>query len=146
MSTKTIVLAEDDTAQRCLYTEYLSAHGFNVMAAASGQEALDLLNRWVQPKLVLLDIMMPELNGIETCRQARAIIGYKIPIVFLTALDFADQLEEGLKAGGDDYLLKTFSLDLLLKRVIYWTSPFARDNSEWRQKKALKKMFTAEKT
>ncbi len=145
MSTKTIVLAEDDRELRCLYTDYLSVHGFNVMAAANGLEALSLLHR-VQPRLVLLDIMMPELNGIETCRQARGIIDYKTPIVFLTALDYADHLKAGLEAGGDDYILKTSQLKVILERVKFWTGPFARSMSEQRRKKAIEEVRAIVKT
>jgi CheY-like chemotaxis protein len=136
MSTKTIVLAEDDPDLRRLYTDYLGAHGFNVMAAANGLEALSLLHR-VQPRLVLLDIMMPELNGIETCRRARAIINYQTPIVFLTALDYADHVKAGLEAGGDDYILKTSQLGVILERVKYWCSPQAQSMSERTRNKAL---------
>ena len=142
MSTKTIVLAEDDPKLRRLYTDFLNANGFNVMAAANGLEALSLLHR-VQPRLVLLDIIMPDLNGIETCRRARAIIDYKTPIVFLSALDYADHVKEGLEAGGDDYILKTSHLEVILERVKYWTNPLARNKSERRREKALKEMRAA---
>lgn len=145
MSTKTIVLAEDDPELRCLYTDFISAHGFNVMAAANGLDALNLLHR-VQPRLVLLDIMMPELNGIETCRQARTIIDYKTPIVFLTALDYADHVEKGLEAGGDDYILKTSQLEVVLERVKYWTSTLARSKSEPSRNKAIEEVRAIVKT
>ncbi|MCZ6859749.1 MAG: response regulator, partial [Alphaproteobacteria bacterium] len=128
MITKTIVLAEDDPKLRRLYTDFLNANGFNVMAASDGLEALSLLHR-VQPRLVLLDIIMPDLNGIETCRRARAIIDYKTPIVFLSSLDYADHVKEGLEAGGDDYILKTSQLEVILERVQYWTGPLARSKS-----------------
>ena len=142
MSTKTIVLAEDDPELRRLYTDFFGAHGFNVMAAPNGLEALSLLHR-VQAKLVLLDIMMPELNGIETCRRARLQIGFETPIVFLTALDYADQVKEGIEAGGDDYILKSSQLVDILERVKYWTSPRALGNSAERREKALEKLHAA---
>ncbi len=145
MSTKTIVLAEDDPKLRRLYTDFLNANGFNVMAASNGLEALSLLHR-VQPRLVLLDIIMPDLNGIETCRRARAIIDYKTPIVFLSALDYADHVKEGLEAGGDDYILKTSQLEVILERVKYWTNPLARSKSARRREKALKEMRAATQT
>ncbi|MHA1537756.1 MAG: response regulator transcription factor [Alphaproteobacteria bacterium] len=142
MSIKTIVLAEDDHKLRRLYSDYLDANGYNVMAAANGLEALSLLHR-VQPRLVLLDIIMPDLNGIETCRRARSIIDFNTPIVFLSALDYADHLKEGLEAGGDDYILKTSKLEAILERVKFWTSPMARSKSERRRKKALKDVRAA---
>ncbi|MCZ6859734.1 MAG: response regulator [Alphaproteobacteria bacterium] len=128
MSTKTIVLAEDDPELRRLYTDFFTAHGFKVMAAANGLEALSLLHR-VQARLVLLDIMMPELNGIETCRRARALIDRDTPIVFLTSLDYIDYVRKGIQAGGDDYIIKTAPLDEILERVTYWTSSLARRKS-----------------
>ena len=145
MSTKTIVLAEDDPKLRRLYTDFLNANGFNVMAASDGLEALSLLHR-VQPRLVLLDIIMPDLNGIETCRRARAIIDYKTPIVFLSSLDYADHVKEGLEAGGDDYILKTSQLEVILERVQYWTGPLARSKSERRRNKALEEMRAVAET
>ncbi len=128
MSTKTIVLAEDDAKQRRLYTDFLDANGFNVMACANGLEALSLLNR-IQPKLVLLDIIMPEMNGIETCRRARSLIDRKTPIVFLSSLDYIEYVRKGIEAGGDDYIVKTSPLDVFLERVTYWTGSLARSKS-----------------
>ncbi len=144
MGTKTIVMAEDDPKLRRMYTDFLNANGFNVMAGANGLEALSLLHR-VQPRLVLLDIIMPDLNGIETCRRARAIIDHKTPIVFLSSLDYADHVKKGLEAGGDDYILKTSKLEVILERVTHWTSPLARSKSEGRRNKALKEMRAATK-
>ena len=144
MSTKTIVITEDDPKHRILYKDFFSAHGFNVMAAANGLEALSLLHR-VQPRLVLLDIIMPELNGFETCRRARLLIGYKIPIVFLSALDDADHVKEGLEAGGDGYILKSSSLEELLERVNYWINPLTRGKSERQREMRLEEMRAAAK-
>jgi len=136
MSGTTIVLAEDDQNLRQLYSDFLNAHGYVVMSASDGLESLSLLHR-VQPRILLLDIVMPGLNGIETCRRARQIIDQNTPILFLTSLDFADHVKQGLEAGGDDYILKTSSLDTILERVQYWTSRTARGKSERRRSKAL---------
>lgn len=136
MTKKTIVLAEDDASLRKLYTDFLSANGFNVLAAANGLDTLSLLHR-VQPRLVLLDIMMPDLNGIEVCRRARTFVDPKTPIVFLSSLDFAEHVSEGLKAGGDDYIIKTTRLDTILERITYWSNSQAKIKSERRREKAL---------
>lgn len=136
MSTKTIVLAEDNPKQRRLFSDFLGANGFNIMATSNGLEALSLLHR-VQPRMVLLDINMPGMDGIETCRRARMLIDRKIPIVFLTALDSIEYVKKGLEAGGDDYILKTAPLQVILERVNYWTNPRARSKSEQRRNKAL---------
>ena len=114
-----IVLAEDDSTLRKLYADSLTASGYDVFTASDGVEALNLLSK-VTPKLVLLDIMMPNLNGIETCKRARRIVGDAVPIVFLSALDRLDILHECITAGGDDYILKSAGLVQLLERIAQW--------------------------
>ncbi len=114
-----IVLAEDDSKLRKLYSDGLAASGYDVFTASDGVQALNLLPK-VTPKLVLLDIMMPNLNGIETCKRARRIVGDAVPIVFLSALDRLDILHECITAGGDDYILKSAGLVQLLERIAQW--------------------------
>ena len=114
-----IVLAEDNLMLRKLYSDGLAASGYDVFTASDGVQALNLLSK-VTPELVLLDIMMPNLNGIETCKQARRIVGDAVPIVFLSALDRLDILQECLTAGGDDYIIKSGNLVQLLARIAHW--------------------------
>ena len=114
-----IVLAEDDPRLRKLYSDWLTVHGYDVLSAPDGVQALGLISK-VTPSLILLDIMMPNLNGIEVCKRVRKIVGDNVPIVFLSALDRLDILHECLTAGGDDYLIKTSSLDHILNRVTNW--------------------------
>ena len=116
------------------------------MVGASGLEVLNLLNR-VQAKLVLLDINMPDMNGIETCRRVRERFGgRKTPIVFLSGLDDADTVKKGLEAGGDGYFLKSSPLEVILERVKYWTGPAVRTNLDERREKALEEMRIAAKS
>jgi DNA-binding response OmpR family regulator len=136
MSGSTIVLAEDEHHLRRLYSDYLSAHGYQVIATSDGLETLSLLHR-VQPRMLLLDIIMPGMNGIETCRRARQVVEYSTPIIFITSLDYADHVKEGLEAGGDDYILKTSPLEVILERVQYWADRTARSRSERRRARAL---------
>jgi len=136
MSGIPIVLAEDDPKLRRLYGDFLGAHGFNVLTAVDGLGTLSMLHR-VQPRMILLDIVMPGMNGIETCRRARQLVEYHTPIVFITSLDYADHVKEGLEAGGDDYILKTSPLEVILERVQHWTNRSARGKSERRRSKAL---------
>lgn len=120
MATSGIVLfAEDDRKLRKIYTVALKASGYNVIAACDGDEALELLQT-VKPKLLLLDVMMPNLNGIETCRRARKIIGSEVPIVFLTALDQLSNLHDCISAGGDDYIVKSEGVATVVQRVGHW--------------------------
>ena len=114
-----IVLAEDNLILRKLYSDGLAASGYDVFTASDGVQALNLLSK-VTPELVLLDIMMPNLNGIETCKQARRIVGDAVPIVFLSALDRLDILQECLTAGGDDYIIKSGNLVQLFARIAHW--------------------------
>ncbi len=137
MSKGTIILVDDDASHRLLYGDFLGGHGYNIITAHDGHEALGLLYR-VTPKLILLDIIMPEMNGIETCRRIRANGEHKMPIIFITSLEYADHIKEGLLAGGDDYILKNGSLDQVLERVRYWSSSDARRKDEKRRTKAIK--------
>ena len=114
-----ILLAEDDQRLRTLYTDTLEAAGYSVISARDGEEALELLYR-VQPKVILLDIMMPRLDGVETCKRARKIVGNEVPIIFLTTLDELDALHECVAAGGDDYLIKSESVITIVERVGRW--------------------------
>ncbi len=131
-----IVLAEDDVLMRRLYVDTLEEAGFSVLAAADGLEALSLLSR-VTPRLVILDIMMPKLNGIETCERARKIIGNDIPILFLSALDQIVILRDCLAAGGDDYLIKSNSIESLIERIHTWRRHAKRQGMHARREKLL---------
>lgn len=120
MATSGVILfAEDDPRLRKLYNDTLKAAGYNVIAASDGVEALELLHT-LKPKLILLDIMMPNLNGIETCKRIRKRLGSEVPIIFLTALDQLDTAHECIAAGGDDYVMKSESLATILGRVEHW--------------------------
>lgn len=120
-----IVLVEDDPFLRKLYSDFLEINGFTVATAKDGIEALKLLNG-ITPTVLILDIMMPNMDGIETCRHARKILGGDVPIMFLTASDQLDRVQECMRAGGDDYMMKTESLDRILERVRHWTKTSAR--------------------
>ncbi|MGH6948323.1 MAG: response regulator transcription factor [Kiloniellales bacterium] len=142
----TIVLAEDDAKLRKLYTATLKAAGYYVLSAPNGVEALKLLGT-VTPRLILLDIMMPEMNGIEACKRARNVVGNDVPILFLSALDRLDILQDCLSAGGDDYVIKSDSLKTLLERVQHWSKRAAGRSQTMndRRAKALNQVATVAK-
>jgi CheY-like chemotaxis protein len=95
----------------------LKEEGYQVAAAQSGVQALDMLED-LDPDLVLLDIMMPELDGLAACRRIHAIPRFKtLPIIFLTAKTEKEDVVNGLQAGGVDYVSKPFNADELLARV-----------------------------
>jgi DNA-binding response OmpR family regulator len=111
---RTILVVEDETTLRETLADALEVEGFKVVAAADGREALTRF-RADRPDLVLLDLMLPELSGIEVCRIIRAESG--VPIVMLTAKDSELDKVVGLELGADDYVTKPFSLRELSARI-----------------------------
>ena len=93
----------------------LRFEGFAVETAATGGDAIDLAERG-HHDLVLLDVMLPDVDGTEVCRRMRAQ-GNRTPVLFLTARDATEDKVVGLTAGGDDYVTKPFSLDELVARI-----------------------------
>ena len=111
---RTILVVEDETTLRETLAEALEAEGYRVVAAADGRAALDRF-RAERPDLVLLDLMLPELGGVEVTRIIRAESG--VPIVMLTAKDAEVDKVVGLELGADDYVTKPFSLRELTARI-----------------------------
>jgi two-component system OmpR family response regulator len=110
-----LLVVDDEDNLRSMLAAALQHHGFTVTTARDGREALDLMPG-VRPDLVLLDVMMPEVDGFEVCRRLRAE-GDRTPVLFLTARDATEDKVRGLTLGADDYLQKPFSLDELVARV-----------------------------
>jgi len=131
-----IVLAEDDPKLRKLYTATLTAAGYHVLTAGDGAEVIELLSK-VAPKLVLLDIMMPRMNGIDACKRVRGIVGDDVPILFLSTLDRLDVLRDCMAVGADDYLIKTDSLQTLVERIKQWTRRSGKGQIAERRKQKL---------
>jgi two-component system KDP operon response regulator KdpE len=115
MSDKPRILVVDDEPQltRVLRTG-LSSRGYEVRAAADGLTALDTFNDW-HPDLVITDLGMPNMNGIELCRRLRAIS--QVPIIVLSAKGEEQTKVEALDTGADDFVTKPFGIDELLARV-----------------------------
>ena len=112
-----ILVIEDDPELVTLLSDYLTRNGFTVTAHAHGVGAADRIVS-ERPDLVLLDLMLPGVNGLDVCRAVRATrIGAQIPILVLTAL--GDEVDEivGLEVGADDYLAKPVRPRLLLARI-----------------------------
>jgi DNA-binding response OmpR family regulator len=110
----TVMMVDDDPQLRVMLTYALRQEGFGVEEAASGEEALDLIRRH-EPGIVLLDVLMPGLGGVETCRRIRA--QSTVPIIMLTALGRDEDIVQGLEAGADDYCTKPVSLVQLVARI-----------------------------
>ncbi len=118
MSTSDVVLVVDDEAvNRKLMAELLSSRGYRVEVASNGEEAISQV-RAVRPDLILLDVMMPRLDGLQTCRILKQDEDTRlIPIVLLTALAALEDRVTGIEAGADDFLTKPFNAVELLARV-----------------------------
>ena len=111
---KRILLAEDEVALRDFVSRNLRARGFEVLEASNGLEALALWER-EEPHLLILDIMMPRMDGLEVCQHVRKHSA--VPIIVLTALDAESDKVTALDLGADDYLTKPFGVEELLARV-----------------------------
>ena len=110
-----LLIVDDELPMRSALVETLTSEGYHVRAAADGVEGLELA--CTEPfDLILLDIMMPRLDGYAVCRTLRQR-GKNMPVMMLTAKGMVDDRVEGLDCGADDYLVKPFSLRELLARV-----------------------------
>ncbi len=128
-----ILLVEDNPVQRRLYGDILSSNGYTVFSAENVKEAEQFLLDNM-PTIIVLDIMMPEIDGIEACQRFRKTFGDRIPILFLTAADTMDVVLSALKAGGDDYIVKSGSPSILLDRIKHWRTISHTDLPERRTK------------
>lgn len=112
-----ILIAEDERDIRDLVAFTLRFAGYEVFAAANGEEAVDLAPK-VNPDLILMDVRMPRMTGYEACRLIKLNPDLKdIPIVFLSAKGQEAEIQQGLEAGAEEYLLKPFAPDQLTSHV-----------------------------
>jgi two-component system response regulator MprA len=110
-----VLVVDDEPAVRDSIERVLRHEGFEVELAANGREAIRRLAT-SRPDAVLLDVLMPQLDGLEVCRRMRDT-GDRTPVLMLTARDAVDDRVAGLEAGADDYLPKPFALEELLARL-----------------------------
>jgi two-component system response regulator MprA len=110
-----ILVVDDDRAVRESLRRSLEFNGYTVELAIDGQQALDVV-AGQRPDAMVLDVMMPRLDGLEVCRRLRGV-GDDLPILVLTARDAVSDRVSGLDAGADDYLPKPFALEELLARL-----------------------------
>ncbi len=114
MNSATILMVDDEPQIRRVMRTALSAHGYSVIEAPTGEEALEKLRR-EPPDLVILDINMPGMGGLETCREIRS--GSDVPIIMLTVRNSERDKVSALDAGADDYVVKPFGMEELLARI-----------------------------
>lgn len=114
-TTHRVLVVDDEKSISDLISTSLRFVGFDVRTAASGSEALTVAEEF-QPQAVVLDVMLPDLDGFEVCRRLRNE-GLSIGVLFLTAKDGMEDKVAGLTIGGDDYMTKPFSLEELVARL-----------------------------
>jgi diguanylate cyclase (GGDEF)-like protein len=112
-----LLIVDDDPDIHNMLRIYFDSLGYESITAVRGEEALEMCNRWM-PSLVILDIMLPDINGYEVCRRIKSDLrtGH-IPVMFLTQKDEQEEQIHGLKCGADDYITKPVDLHLLSLRV-----------------------------
>jgi two-component system, OmpR family, response regulator MprA len=115
MAAMRILVVDDDRAVRESLRRSLAFNGYEVDLASDGAEALERVAQ-ARPDALVLDVMMPRVGGLETCRRLRAD-GDDVPVLVLTARDSVADRVAGLDAGADDYLVKPFALEELLARL-----------------------------
>ena len=114
MTNQRILVVDDEAQITRVLRRSLSAHRYDIRVAADGESALDVFNDW-QPDLIITDLSMPNMNGIELCRRVRT--ESSIPIIVLSVKGEERTKVEALDAGADDYITKPFGIEELLARV-----------------------------
>jgi len=111
-----ILVVDDERAVRESLRRALELEGYEIELAEDGREALERLAAESQPDVLVLDVLMPGVDGLEVCRRLRRA-GSRLPVLMLTARDAVENRVAGLDAGADDYLTKPFALEELLARI-----------------------------
>ena len=114
MNNKRVLVVDDEVQITRVLRRSLSGHGYEVQTAADGEEALEAFKSW-KPDLVVTDLAMPNMSGLELCRRLRAASA--VPIIVLSAKGDERIKVEALDAGADDYITKPFGMDELLARI-----------------------------
>ncbi len=121
MGKKKILLADDEEDIKTVIKLYLESKGYDVVTSYDGLDTLDKVKA-EKPDLILLDIMMPVINGFEVCKQLKADENTShIPIVMLSAASHSDSVEQAIEAGALDYIMKPFEpprIEAILKKIL----------------------------
>ena len=122
---KTTILIVEDNHDFCMFLERCLNDQYHVLTAANGKDALEVL-AVSHVNIVISDIMMPEMNGLELCNRIKTDISFShIPVILLTAKSTEDNIITGLKDGADDYITKPFNLSILklrIQKILEWTA------------------------
>jgi DNA-binding response OmpR family regulator len=136
MANARVLIVDDDQEIVELITLYLGKDGYDVLPAFDGQQAIELARRW-RPDIIILDLLLPQIGGLDVCRVLRA--ESRIPIIMLTGCSTDEDKLAGLALGADDYVTKPFRLRELLARIravlrrtMDMQSPDLAPNACWR--------------
>jgi two-component system OmpR family response regulator len=110
-----VLVVDDEPNIRELLQVALTFHGCAVTTGATGKEAITLADAF-DPDLIVLDVLLPDIDGFEVCRRLRSVAN-DVPVIFLTARDATSDTVTGLTIGGDDYITKPFSVEALVARI-----------------------------
>jgi DNA-binding response OmpR family regulator len=114
---QTVLIVDDAPANLGVIEDYLDAYNFEIVVARDGEKGIAIAHS-IQPDLILLDVMMPGIDGFETCRRLKADESTQnIPVIFMTALNNIEDKLKGFEAGGVDYLIKPLQEQEVLARV-----------------------------
>ena len=111
-----ILVVDDERAVRESLRRALELEGYEIELAGDGREAIERLEKEAEPDAIVLDVLMPGLDGLEVCKRIR-LRGSRVPVLMLTARDEVESRVAGLDAGADDYVTKPFALEELLARL-----------------------------
>jgi CheY-like chemotaxis protein len=126
----TVLIVDDDVRNVFALTSALELHGMRVLYADNGKDGLRLLSDHRDVDIVLMDAMMPDLDGNETTRMIRRVHGKDLPVVFLTAKAMPGDRESSLEAGASDYITKPVDLDKLLAVMASWVTRAGSEDGE----------------
>ncbi|MBA3661152.1 MAG: response regulator transcription factor [Gammaproteobacteria bacterium] len=112
-----ILIAEDDEAMRMLLSTAILGWGYEVVEASDGEEAWKIMQSPEAPSILILDWLMPKLNGVELCERIRASLDFHPYIIFLTQVSGVENMIKGLEAGANEFLLKPVNFQELRIRV-----------------------------
>jgi two-component system sensor histidine kinase/response regulator len=116
-SPPTVLIVDDNPNNLKIIALILRSFNYKIVIATNGEQAIEMVEKTL-PDIILLDVMMPKIDGFETCKIIKSKDEYKdIPIIFITALNDTESLVKGFKAGGVDYITKPFNKDELISRV-----------------------------
>jgi sigma-B regulation protein RsbU (phosphoserine phosphatase) len=130
----TVLIADDDPPTRILLKAAISQWGYKVIAAQDGEEAWNILQHPDAPKLIILDWLMPKMNGIDLCVKMKQELAYKPYTILLTQVTGTENIVKGLEAGADEFLSKPFNMAELNSRlsvgarIIHFENKLAEQN------------------